>query len=94
MKPWNESGNTWYNGWYGLKINKCYDGFMFDWGLVLDDIDIGCVGEGIMGATAAPDGVTIRIIFVYWEGGVCVVLYWYLYGSIWSVYLFVWIELI
>ena len=71
MKPWNESGNAWYGGWYGYKINKCYEGFMFDWGLVFDDIDIGCVGEGIMGATAAPDGVAITIIFVYWEGGVC-----------------------
>ena len=44
---------------------------MLDWGLVLDGISIGYAREGIMGATAAPDGVAIRIIFVYWEGAVC-----------------------
>ena len=39
--------------------------FLCDVGLVCDDIGIENVRRKIMGAEAAPDGVAIRIIFVY-----------------------------
>ena len=82
IKSWNESGNMWYNGWFGFEMNKYWNGFICDRGLVWDDIDIGYGAGDIISANAAPDGVAIKIIFVYWEGGVCGELYWYLYGII------------
>ena len=43
--------------------------------MVLDRIGVGHGREDILGGKAAPDGVAIGIIFVYWEGGGGVMLY-------------------
>ena len=94
MKSWNESGNIWYNGCFGFEMNKYCNGFICDRGLVWDDINIEYGVGDIIGANAAPDGVAIQIIFVYWEGGVGGVLFWHSYGSIWRIYLLIWIEII
>ena len=94
MKSWNGSDNIWMNGYFGLGIDKYCDGCICDWGLVWDDINIGDGTRDIMGGTAAPGCVAMQIIFVYWEGGVSIMFYLYLYWDMLKVYLFVWIGLI
>ena len=87
IESWNGSGNVWMNGWFCVWMDKYCNGCICDWGLVWDDIDIGDGTRDIMGGTAAPGSVVIQIIFVYWEGGVGVVLCLYLYWDIYWEYI-------